>query len=319
MKRLLAAGTVVEPADRYSVVAVLGQSNAHGAGMSGVGALPVQPDRRVHQWPGCGRRRGRILQAEDPLLHEIPPGAGAGFATTFGSLLADHTGEAVLLVPSARGDTSFHQKNGYSWDPANRTARVNLYDLAVRQIGNALAAAGSGSRLAAILWHQGESDVPLTPPDVYRDRLDALIIGLRDNFGEVPFILGQMVPEEIATGHPKYPDIAAVHATTPDRHSACAHVPGPDGMHNPGGRRSTTTPPGSASSDARCSRPIGISPALPTASDRHFGLGIAWWSARFRSEVAILPGCGGCPGGLSRRRPSQPQLGRCATGSSDPA
>ncbi|SDU61225.1 sialate O-acetylesterase [Gordonia westfalica] len=233
VKRLLAAGTVVEPADRYSVVAVLGQSNAHGAGMSGVGALPVQPDRRVHQWPGCGRRRGRILQAEDPLLHEIP-GAGAGFATTFGSLLADHTGEAVLLVPSARGDTSFHQKNGYSWDPANRTARVNLYDLAVRQIGNALAAAGSGSRLAAILWHQGESDVPLTPPDVYRDRLDALIIGLRDNFGEVPFILGQMVPEEIATGHPKYPDIAAVHATTPDRHSACAHVPGPDGMHNPG-------------------------------------------------------------------------------------
>lgn len=233
VKRLLAAGTVVEPADRYSVVAVLGQSNAHGAGMPGVGGLPPQPDPRVHQWPGCGRRRGRILLAEDPLLHEIP-GAGVGFATSFGSLLADHTGDAVLLVPSARGDTAFHQKNGYSWDPANRSARVKLYDLAVRQIGNALTAAGTGAHLAAILWHQGESDVPLTPPDVYRDRLDALITGLRGCFGEVPFILGQMVPEEIVTGHPKYPSIAAVHATTPDRHAVCAHVPGPEGMHNPG-------------------------------------------------------------------------------------
>jgi hypothetical protein len=198
VKRSRASGTEVEPAGNYSVVAVLGQSNAHGAGRLEPGDRPPATDRRVHQWPGCGRRRGRILLARDPLLHETP-GAGVGFATTFGSLLAAHTDRPVLLVPSARGDTAFHQKNGYSWEPGNRTARVNLYDLAVRQIANALTAAGRGSHLAAVLWHQGESDVPLTSPEIYRRRLDELIVGLRDEFGRVPFILGQMVPEEIET------------------------------------------------------------------------------------------------------------------------
>ncbi|MEO9326898.1 sialate O-acetylesterase [Gordonia aurantiaca] len=235
VKRLLASGTIVEPAERYAVVAVLGQSNAHGAGMPSPADPPARPDPRVHQWPGCGRNRGRILLAEDPLLHEIP-GAGVGFATTFGSLLADHTGEAVLLVPSARGDTAFHPKNGYSWDPDDRTARTNLYELAVKQITNALSAAGTGSRLAAILWHQGESDVPLTAPEDYRRKLDRLIAGLRERFGDVPFIIGQMVPEEIAGGHPGYPGIDAVHADTPARHTCCAYVPGPEGMHNPGER-----------------------------------------------------------------------------------
>ncbi|QHD84820.1 sialate O-acetylesterase [Gordonia sp. JH63] len=233
VKRLRASGTEVEPAGNYSVVAVLGQSNAHGAGRLVPGQRPPVPDPRVHQWPGCGRRRGRVLLAEDPLLHEIP-GAGAGFATTFGSLLAVHTGRPVLLVPSARGDTAFRQKNGYSWDRGNRTARVNLYDLAVRQIANALTAAGRDSRLAAILWHQGESDVPLTRPEVYRDKLDALINGLRDEFGPVPFLLGRMVPEEIATGHPGYPGIDSIHADVPSRHRSCACVAGPRGMHNPG-------------------------------------------------------------------------------------
>ena len=36
-----------------------------------------------------------------------------------------------------------------------------------------------GSEVAAILWHQGETDVPLMPPATYQDKLDALIADLR--------------------------------------------------------------------------------------------------------------------------------------------
>lgn len=233
VKRGLATGVRVPVAPRYQVVAVLGQSNAHGAGRL-VGDAPAPTsDPRVHQWAGCGRRRDSVLLATDPLLHGIP-GAGVGFATTFGRLLAEDTDTAVLLVPAARGDTSFAPKNGYSWDPDDTTARVNLFERAVTQIAGALRAAGPDSELVAVLWHQGESDVPLTAPDRYTERLDTLISRLRSRFGTVPFLLGQMVPEEIAGGHPGYPGIDAVHRATPTRHEQCAFVLGPSGMHNPG-------------------------------------------------------------------------------------
>ncbi|MGV9669281.1 sialate O-acetylesterase [Gordonia sp. NPDC003504] len=232
VKRALATGTPVPQAARYRVVAVLGQSNAHGAGQSASDDVP-DTDPRVHQWAGCGRRRDRILLATDPLLHGTP-GAGVGFATTFGGLLAQQTGDAVLLVPAARGDTSFHPKNGFTWDPDDDATRVNLFDRSVRQIAGALRTAGPDSELSAVLWHQGESDVPLTSPTRYQNRLDTLITRLRGRFGTVPFIIGQMVPEEIANGHPGYPGIDAVHRSTPTRHDLCAFVAGPDGMHNPG-------------------------------------------------------------------------------------
>ncbi|WP_299576248.1 sialate O-acetylesterase [uncultured Williamsia sp.] len=231
VKKAIATGTPAPPVDKpYRVVAVLGQSNASGAGNEEPGVAPPPIHPLVHQWPGCGRYRGRkILLAEDPLLHEVP-GAGVGFATTFGSLLAEATGDPVLLVPCARGDTSFYPKNGYSWDRDNHDVRVNLYDYSIKQIDSALKK--TGQKLDCILWHQGESDGPLSEPEVFQRQFDRLIGGLRERYGPVPFILGQLSPEYMNFGPPKLAGIDAVHQDTPNRWDHARFVPSPPGMLN---------------------------------------------------------------------------------------
>ena len=151
---------------------------------------------------------------------------------TFGKHLADATGRTVLLIPGARGDTSFAPKNGYTWDPADNRARVNLYRRAVAAIDAALAAF-PGSHVAAVLWHQGETDVPLTSGPVYQAKLDSVIDDLRHRYGpDVPFLLGQMVQEEMESSHKDYSVINAVHEDTPNRHRRVAFVPGPRGAYN---------------------------------------------------------------------------------------
>ncbi|MGU3432775.1 sialate O-acetylesterase [Actinomycetes bacterium M1A6_2h] len=231
IKRMMTSGTPApDLGEPYLVVPVLGQSNAHGSGLpADPGGLDA-PNPRVHQWPACGRRTGTIVLGGEPLLHDVP-GPGIGFSSTFAAELAAETGRPVLLVPAARGDTSFYPKNGFTWDPADRTSRVNLYVKAVALIDSALAAV-PGNELAAILWHQGESDVPLLPPSQYRTKLDSLVEGMRGRYGSVPFLLGRMVPELVRTGHPGYRGIDAVHVDTPNRHDLCAVVDGPEGMTN---------------------------------------------------------------------------------------
>ena len=84
-----------------------------------------------------------------------------------------------------------------------------------------------------MLWHQGETDVPLTSARNYQGRLDAVIDDLRARYGDrVPVILGGMVPEEMEGGHRRYPLINAVHEDTPNRRPRTAFVPGPRGAIN---------------------------------------------------------------------------------------
>jgi hypothetical protein len=231
-KRRLVTGIRVTPPDEgYLVVPVLGQSNAHGAG-AGLDPDGLDtPHPRVHQWAVSGRPRRTPVVGADPLLHETPS-KGVGFAVPFAKQLADQSGRAVLLVPAARGDTSFTPKNGHTWDPADRVARVNHYRRALTEIDAALAA-NPGSRVEVILWHQGESDVPLTTAAEYAVKLDSVIDGLRDRYGsDVPVLIGQMVPEEIESGHPNYVAIDAVHADTPNRRRRTAFVAGPRRSYN---------------------------------------------------------------------------------------
>lgn len=225
-------GIPVTASDRpYHVVAVLGQSNAQGAGV-GLDRVGLDaPHPLVHQWPSSGRSRGTIVSGADPLFHDIPSKA-VGFASTFAREMATANGCPVLLVPAALGDTSFASKNGHTWDPADATTRVNLYRRALRAIDGALASR-PGNQLVAILWHQGESDVPLTPAPRYAEKLDSLIVGLRDHYGtDVPFLIGQMVPEEIESGHGNYPLIDAAHRDAVNRHANVAYVAGPRDSYN---------------------------------------------------------------------------------------
>lgn len=227
VKRLIAPrGTPVDPPDSpYLIVPVLGQSNAFGMGHGLDLEGPDRPHPRVHQWAMCGPSKGKVVLGVDPLIHEIP-GKGVGFGVTFAKHLGDETGRSVLLIPGARGDTSFTPKNGYTWDPADTRTRVNLYRQAVAAIDAALAKY-PGSQVAAVLWHQGETDVPLTSGANYQAKLDSLIDDLRARYGmELPFLLGGMCPEEMELSGRDYTAINAVHVDTPNRRARTAFIPG---------------------------------------------------------------------------------------------
>ena len=231
VKRRLGRGIPVEVFDEpYLVVAVLGQSNAHGAGVGldrdGLDA----PHPRVHQWAASGRSKNTVVAGRNPLFHEVPSKA-VGFGPTFAGHLADATGRPVLLVPYARGDSGFARIHGISWDPSDTGARINLFHNAMTRIRSGLNIA-PGNEMAAVMWHQGESDVPLLTGPAYAEKLDLLIDTVRAYFGEVPFVLGQMVPEEIEGGHANYSVIDAVHADTPRRRASVAYVPGPRNLYN---------------------------------------------------------------------------------------
>ena len=231
-RRIAKPGIPVQaPELPYLVVPILGQSNAFGMG------LPLDPtglDRphpSVHQWAMCGPSKGTVVLGVDPLFHEIP-GKRVGFGVPFAKRLADDTGRAVLLIPGARGDTSFTPKNGYTWDGNDRSTRVNLYQQAVDAIDAALDRY-PGSEVATILWHQGETDVPLMSPVVYQEKLDSLIDALRGRYGpDTPVVLGQMVPEEMERSGKPYAGINAVHEDTPNRRNRIAFVPGPRSSFN---------------------------------------------------------------------------------------
>lgn len=236
IKRTMApTGTPVAPPERpYLIVPILGQSNAFGMGKGLDLAGPDKPHPLVHQWAMCGRSQGSAVQAVDPLLHEMPERGVVGFGMTFARALADETGRSVLLIPGARGDTSFTPKNGFTWDPADRTTRRNLYRNAVGAVDAALAAY-PGSAVAAVLWHQGETDVPLMDAAVYQGKLDSVIDDLRARYGaELPIVLGQMSPEEMELSGKNYVPINAIHADTPNRRARTAFVPGLRGHINGG-------------------------------------------------------------------------------------
>jgi carbohydrate esterase-like sialic acid-specific acetylesterase len=231
-RKLAPRGEPVASPDRpYLVVAVLGQSNAFGMGLPLDLAGADRPHALVHQWAMCGPSKGTAVLAADPLLHETPA-RGVGFGVAFAKSLAEETGRAVLLIPGARGDTSFTPKNGYTWDVADTRTRVNLYRKAVQALDAALAEY-PGSQVVAILWHQGETDVPLTPGPAYQRRLDALIQDLRDRYGAgVPVLVGQMVPEEMERSEKDYSAIDAIHADTANRVPRAAFIEGPRDAYN---------------------------------------------------------------------------------------
>jgi hypothetical protein len=225
-RRIAPRGTPVAPPDApYLVVPILGQSNAFGMGKGlDLDGLD-RPHPQVHQYAMSGPDKHTVILARDPLMHEIP-GYGVGFGMTFAKNLADATSRHVLLIPGARGDTSFAPKNGYTWDPANSTTRVNLYLNGVDAIDTVLAR-HPGSEIAAVLWHQGESDVPLTAGTVYQQKLDSVIDDLKNRYGNrFAFVLGQMVPEEMEFSYKDYSVIDAIHADTPNRRPRTAFVPG---------------------------------------------------------------------------------------------
>ncbi|MCA4133054.1 sialate O-acetylesterase [Arthrobacter sp. M4] len=220
--------------DGYDVYLIAGQSNALGAGVTDFDPHLDRADSMVHQFAGCGRKAGQILEGTHPLWH-FTRATGVGFGVEFGNRAAGASGKHVLLVPTARGETGFFPHNGFTWDPNDKSGAVNLFEFACRQLSKALAT-HPANRLRGVLWHQGEADTWHLELDEYAAMLDHLIVGFRTRFGEVPFIIGQMSPdrmsEGLAEGIVGYPKIDAAHRDTPRRMSLTAFVEAPAGLYN---------------------------------------------------------------------------------------
>ena len=184
----------------YDVILLAGQSNMQGAG---------RPLRDLEEWPTIWQypaankpAAGQIIPAVDPLQNPgtisslIAHGPGLFFAREYA---IRHPGRRVLLVPAAYSGTAFSSDLPNTWDWT--AGAGNLAARAVEQTLAAIAAAGDGARLAAVLWHQGEGDTPGSTAPLYKDRLSGFITWIRDQLDapDVPFVIGQMAHDRKGT------------------------------------------------------------------------------------------------------------------------
>lgn len=222
----------------YDVVLLLGQSN-----MSGRGTVDTtnydQPSPLVDQYGAAGPLAGVVSAAVDPLAHADrlalgnTLGPGTAFARWYITMMPQ--GRRLLLVPAAYGGTPLVSTAQLGW---RRGVAGNLYAQALQQTISALGRAGSGSKIVAALWIQGEADGDASITGAaYQTDLDALITGLRTDLSlpNLPFIIGQMVPEYLSTG--TRTAIDTVQAATPSRLANVGYTLGPtnqnkgDGNH----------------------------------------------------------------------------------------
>jgi hypothetical protein len=203
----------------FDVVLIAGQSNAVGYAV-GVSAIDTtyldRTDSRISQWPGVGPfvSLGRPVGAVDPLYHHIQVAGCVGPAMAFARALVPtlRPNRKVLLVPCAHGGTGFKTTSlasppaGYTyvagaggWDPSGGQGGVNLYEFTIAQ-ANAAIAYNPNNRVLAAIWVQGEADWAMTQSE-YSTYLDTLIDGFRSRITgaeNMPFLVGQLVPERIA-------------------------------------------------------------------------------------------------------------------------
>lgn len=191
-------------ARRVHVIGLWGQSNMSGRGADYSTFLDPENDR-IKQY---GSGASSITPASEPLdMHDTPTGIGPGLQFARQYLTTLPQDDVILLVPSAHGGTPLVSNDTLAW---RWGVTGNLSDQASEQIEDAMTAAATEwpnatITLDAILWFQGETDsntTNLTSGADYRDDLDALIAGVRTRFSisDLPFVIGQMIPESLGTG-----------------------------------------------------------------------------------------------------------------------
>ena len=156
---------------------MIGQSN-----MAGRGNLGEVPELNN---PLCFMlRMGRWQPMRDPINVDRPISgikfpSGVSLAGSFADGMQRHFGRDVGIIPCADGGTTVEQ-----WQPGEI-----LYDHAIMQCK----LAERTSRLAGIIWHQGESNSTSDMND-YREKLINLFTSLRRDLGNptLPIIAGEI-------------------------------------------------------------------------------------------------------------------------------
>ena len=192
---------------RVRVGIAAGQSNMAGYGLPTSQTLD-RPHPRILQY---GAKVRTLRPATEPLDMPVnnitgngPTGLGPAlqFARHMIADLPDD--EIIVLIPTAVGSSALVGTgvNDWQWGgaPGNLSAdavvqtREALDELAI-QFPEA------DIEVSFILWQQGERDgTNNVTMQKYLDTLGALIAGFRSEFGDVPFLVGQMAPAALASG-----------------------------------------------------------------------------------------------------------------------
>lgn len=149
---------------------MIGQSNMAGRGF----LHEVEPIRndRIHVL-----KNGRWQPLFTPVNFDRPF-AGISLAESFADAYAQNRGVDVGLIPCADGNTCLED-----WKAGGL-----LFDHAVFQTR----LAARTSRIAGILWHQGEGDCGAERYPLYEERLTKILTSLREELDlyDVPVLLG---------------------------------------------------------------------------------------------------------------------------------
>lgn len=199
---------------------IIGQSNMAGRGKLDE-AQPLDNDKLLVL------RNGRWQPMYRPVNNDRPF-SGVCLAESFARLYADENNIMTGIIPCADGDTSL-----YDWQEGSL-----LYDNAVEQTR----LARRTSKIAGVLWHQGEADCRPERYPFYEANLAQFIRALRRdlNLFDVPFVFGEL--GEYLESHPaenlknyKYINAALAHyvKNTPMTGLASSKglTPNPDILH----------------------------------------------------------------------------------------
>lgn len=192
----------------YDVVLVVGQSNTYyGDGLDVL--VPYIESESIKQLGRHGDLNYKIVPATEPLENDSKPSNKGGYVLTFANLYTKSVldkNHKLLLIPCAKAGSGFMNND---WNQGGK-----LYKDAVERT-NYILSHFRGSKLSAILWHQGESDVD---NQNYETDLDSFIVNIRKdlNAEQTPFLLGGMVPYWVKQT-PKRIAIQKIIKNTPNR------------------------------------------------------------------------------------------------------
>ena len=169
--------------DDFDVIIQGVQSNADGSGF-GIAEKPYEPSADVLYL----NRDFTICQAAEMVYgNEIKGDFSLAFAarTRQAGLLAE--GRKLLIIRAAVGGTGF---SDCRWGPQD-----DLF-LTMMDLIKAALSLNPRNRLAAFIWHQGETDVG-HPADGHKQNLTRMVGLVRDTYNcpDLPYIAGDFVPQ----------------------------------------------------------------------------------------------------------------------------
>ncbi len=167
--------------DKFLIVVLAGQSNMAGRG------FPTEADKVAHPRAVMLNRKGEWVPCIDPIHFDVN-NSGVGPGKTFAEALAESNPTITVgVVPCAVGGSPISV-----WEPGKNFYKGKTdwhpYDDCIARAKRAM----QDGTLAAILWHQGESDCMRQNGYLYQARFPVLINRLRTDIGAegVPLIVG---------------------------------------------------------------------------------------------------------------------------------